>query len=78
MQYELLAPRRGKMSVTDLKVKIKESLNLGMKPFLVAATSGTTVLGAFDPLQEIADVCDEYDLWLHVDVSHVLPPQLCL
>lgn len=38
-------------------------------PFLVSATSGTTVLGAFDPLDAIADVCQRHGLWLHVDVS---------
>ena len=66
------------MSVTDLRIKIEESLSLDLKPFLVAATSGTTVLGAFDSLQEIADVCEEYGLWLHVDVSHAISFQFCL
>lgn len=38
-------------------------------PFLVSCTSGTTVQGAFDPLDRIADVCEKHKLWMHVDVS---------
>ena len=41
----------------------------GAVPFLVSCTSGTTVQGAMDPLDRIADVCEEHKLWMHVDVS---------
>lgn len=41
----------------------------GSAPFLVCATAGTTVLGAFDPLDKIADICEKHGLWFHVDVS---------
>lgn len=50
----------------------------GAVPFLVCATSGTTVLGAFDPLDEIAEVCERHGLWLHVDVSPSVCPSVCL
>lgn len=42
----------------------------GYVPLFVNATAGTTVFGAFDPIQEIADICEKYNLWLHVDVSN--------
>jgi glutamate decarboxylase len=39
----------------------------GKVPYLVNATAGTTVFGAYDPLNEIADICEKYGLWMHVD-----------
>ena len=36
-------------------------------PFFVGATAGTTVLGAFDPFEEVAAVCKKHGVWLHVD-----------
>ena len=41
----------------------------GMCPLVVMATAGTTVLGAFDPINEIANVCEKHSVWLHIDVS---------
>lgn len=41
----------------------------GKTPFYVNATAGTTVLGSFDPFRAISEVCNEFNLWLHVDGS---------
>ena len=41
----------------------------GRRPFFVNCTSGTTVMGAFDPINAIADVCERQDLWMHIDVN---------
>jgi len=38
-------------------------------PLYVNATAGTTVLGAFDPIGELRDICNEFGMWLHVDGS---------
>lgn len=58
---------RGRMRGDALRDAVRRDLEAGHEPFLVIATSGTTVLGAFDPLDEIADVAGEFDLWMHVD-----------
>jgi L-2,4-diaminobutyrate decarboxylase len=36
----------------------------------VVACACATPIGAFDPLDEIADLCEEYDVWFHVDAAH--------
>lgn len=36
---------------------------------LFCRTAGTTVLGAFDPLDGIADLCAKYKMWFHVDAA---------
>lgn len=62
----------GKMIPAELEKAILERKARGQIPFFVNATAGTTVLGAFDPITEIADICEKYGLWLHVDVSRLL------
>ncbi|XP_050680959.1 cysteine sulfinic acid decarboxylase [Leptidea sinapis] len=59
----------GKIDVTDLEKKINEAYEKGATPFMVTATSGTTVFGAFDPLVAISSLCKKYGLWLHVDAA---------
>ena len=36
----------------------------------VSACACATPIGAFDPLNEIADVCQRHNVWLHVDAAH--------
>jgi len=58
----------GRMKVADLKRLLIKARSDGKLPFFVNATAGTTVLGAIDPLQEIAAICQSESLWMHVDV----------
>ena len=59
------------MLASDLEEQILHAKRTGGLPIFVSATGGTTVLGAFDPLHEIADLCEKYELWMHVDVSQI-------
>nr|ABF22453.1 cysteine sulfinic acid decarboxylase [Takifugu rubripes] len=57
----------GCMIPEDLDEKIALVKSQGTVPFIVSCTAGTTVQGAFDPLDRIADVCEKHKLWMHVD-----------
>lgn len=57
----------GKMDLKALELLIQLSLSEGATPFFIAGTAGTTVLGAFDPLEAMAIIAEKYQLWLHVD-----------
>ncbi|KAL7984570.1 hypothetical protein Chor_003140 [Crotalus horridus] len=59
---------RGKMIPSELEKNITKVKKQGKIPLYVSATAGTTVCGAFDPLINIADICEKYNLWMHVDV----------
>ncbi|XP_025068077.1 cysteine sulfinic acid decarboxylase isoform X5 [Alligator sinensis] len=67
--YLVGADERGKMIPAELEKQISQAQIEGAVPFFVSVTCGTTVLGAFDPLMAVADVCERHGLWFHVDAA---------
>lgn len=57
----------GAMLPEALERAVAEAIAAGKKPFYVGATAGTTVLGAYDPYDALADLCERNNMWLHVD-----------
>ncbi|RUS91222.1 hypothetical protein EGW08_001028, partial [Elysia chlorotica] len=59
----------GKMDTADLREQIATVQASGGDVILVNATCGSTVLGAYDPVSEMADICEQFGIWLHCDCA---------
>jgi aromatic-L-amino-acid decarboxylase len=59
-----------RMNVSELRQAIGRDRRDGHIPFAVVATAGTTSVTAVDPVPEIAAVCHDERLWLHVDAAY--------
>ncbi|GAB0089416.1 3,4-dihydroxyphenylacetaldehyde synthase [Sergentomyia squamirostris] len=53
-----------------LRQAIEEDLALRKIPTVCIATLGTTGTCAFDDIEEIGKVCQEYNVWLHIDAAY--------
>jgi aromatic-L-amino-acid decarboxylase len=53
-----------------LERAIKSDLDAGVKPLAIVATVGTTSSTSVDPVPAIAEICQRYGLWLHVDAAY--------
>lgn len=58
------------MNPEALKKAIREDLEQGIQPACVVATLGTTGSTAIDPLDEIAKICGDFGIFLHVDAAY--------
>eukprot|EP01138_Halocafeteria_seosinensis_P010045 gb/GECG01010258.1/.p1 GENE.gb/GECG01010258.1/~~gb/GECG01010258.1/.p1 ORF type:complete len:575 (+),score=60.26 gb/GECG01010258.1/:1-1725(+) len=73
--------KEGRMIPGELDRLLREYIASGKQPFFINATAGTTVTGAFDPFDKIADIIEKHQgtlknqfgenasLWLHIDGS---------
>ena len=61
---------RFRMDASALQAAIDKELAAGNIPIAIVATAGTTDFGNIDPLEPIAQLAGEYNIWLHVDAAY--------
>lgn len=59
-----------RMDTSRLEQQIHDDRQAGLHPVCVVASAGTVNTGAIDPFDCIADLCEQEDLWFHVDGAY--------
>lgn len=78
MKMRLLkSDKDGRLRGDTLKQAFEEDRASGLIPCYVVANLGTTGTCAFDPLYELGPVCNEAQVWLHVDAAYAGSAFLC-
>ncbi len=58
------------METDDLRKKIEQAKFEGNIPFCIVGAAGATSTGIIDPLDELARIARDYNLWFHVDAAY--------
>jgi L-2,4-diaminobutyrate decarboxylase len=58
------------IDITQVEATLKAAKERGLHVFCLVAAVGTTSMGAFDPIDALADICQQHNIWLHVDGAH--------
>ena len=59
-----------RMNTAILEGQLKIDISNGLKPFLLVGSAGTTDTGAIDPLDKLADLAQQFELWFHIDAAY--------
>ncbi|MBQ1110276.1 pyridoxal phosphate-dependent decarboxylase family protein [Streptomyces anulatus] len=62
--------RDKRMQTVALARALEQCVAEGSVPMAVVATAGTTDFGSIDPLPEIAALCEQFAVWMHVDAAY--------
>ena len=62
-----------KMNNKLLAETIKEDIESGFKPIMVIGTAGDVSTGIVDNLKGISTICNDHDLWFHIDGAYGVP-----
>lgn len=59
-----------RLRIDLLSKQVEKDINDGLKPFCVVGQVGTSITGAVDSLDKLADFCHNKELWFHVDAAY--------
>jgi aromatic-L-amino-acid/L-tryptophan decarboxylase len=59
-----------RMRADRLRAAVEEDIAAGLRPIAVVATIGTTSSTSVDPVAEVAVICREHGIWMHVDAAY--------
>ena len=62
-----------RMRADALEEALSKDMAAGVVAVAVVATAGTTLTGAVDPIDAVAEVCERHGVWLHIDGAYGLP-----
>ncbi|HJT37659.1 MAG TPA: pyridoxal-dependent decarboxylase, partial [Actinomycetota bacterium] len=59
-----------RVRVDEMRRSIELDIKDRSRPIAIIASAGSVSTGSIDPLSELADLAEEFDLWLHVDGAY--------
>jgi aromatic-L-amino-acid/L-tryptophan decarboxylase len=59
-----------RMDINALQKSIQNDIEQGFIPLAVIASAGTVSTGAIDPLEQIAEICKQHNIWFHIDGAY--------
>lgn len=59
-----------RLNTNALEEQIRNDKNAGLHPLCTIAVAGTTNTGAVDDLNIVAEICEQYNMWYHVDAAY--------
>ncbi|MCF6247918.1 MAG: aminotransferase class V-fold PLP-dependent enzyme [Desulfobacula sp.] len=66
-----------RMNPKALEQVVRQDIQNGLLPWLLVASAGTTDTGAVDPLETLASIARENNIWFHVDGAYGASFVLC-
>ncbi len=58
------------MDINAFEEQIKKDIQDGLTPLWAVANLGTTSSTAFDNVTKMAQICEKYGIWLHIDAAY--------